>query len=240
MFKYFLKKLKNRLINLNKFESKICSQNGEDGIIKTIFSKIGYSKYYVEIGGGKYYDNTRLLRKEFGFTGLLLNSSLENLRVNLRKEFITRENINDLFMKYNVPLDFDLLSIDIDTNDWYVWNALDDKYRPRIVCIEYNAKFKPNTDMLIKYNPKAIWERDDYFGASMKAYYLLGRKKKYSLVCADRSGRNLFFVRDDLKPELIFKNVNDVNKLYTKCWSHPKDKLNREWTSAREQLGVAE
>jgi len=231
----------SKLINLNEFESKTYSQNGEDGIINAIFSKIGYSnKYYVEIGGGKSYDNTKLLRKNFGFTGLLINNSLENLRVNLRKEFVTKENINSLFKKYNVPFGFDLLSIDIDSNDWYVWNALDDKYRPRIVCIEYNAKFKPNSDMLVKYNPGAVWKKDDYFGASMKAYYRLGRKKKYSLVCADKNGTNLFFARDDLKPELIFKNVNDLNKLHTKSWSHAKDELNRDWTSAQEQLAVGD
>lgn len=230
--------MKNKLINLNEFEYRIHCQNGEDGIINAIFSKIGYfNKYYVEFGGGKYYDNTKLLRVKFGFKGLLMNNALENLRINCRKEFVTRENINNLFMKYDVPFEFDFLSIDIDSNDWYIWNALDNKYRPRVVCIEYNAKFKPSEDKLIKYDPKAVWQKDDYFGGSMKAYYMLGRKKKYSLVCADKRGVNLFFVRDDLKPELVFKNVNDINKLHTRSWSYAKNKLNREWTSAGEQLG---
>ena len=229
--------MKNKLINLNEFEYTVYSQNGEDGIINTIFSKIGYlQKYYVEIGGGKSYDNTKYLRKNFEFSGLLINSSFENLTINLRKEFVNRENVNNLFMKYDVPFEFDLLSIDIDSNDWYIWNALDDVYRPRVVCIEYNAKFNSSDDVLIKYDPAAIWNADDYFGASIKAYYLLGRQKKYSLVCADKKGVNLFFVKNDLKPELIFKNVNDLDKLYTRNWSHAKDKLNRSWTSAKEQL----
>lgn len=231
--------MKNKLINLTEFEYKVYSKKGEDGILDTIFSKIGYfNKYYVEIGGGTYCDNTKLLRVKFGFKGLLMNSSVENLSINLRKEFVTRENINNLFIKYNVPLKFDLLSIDIDTNDWYIWNALDDKYKPRIVCIEYNAKFSPDEDKLIKYNPKAVWGKDDYFGGSIKAYYILGRNKNYSLICANKDGNNLFFIRDDLKPELIFKNVNDIDKIYTKKWSHPEDKLNRDWTSAQEQLAM--
>jgi len=229
--------MKNKLINLNEFEYKIYSQNGEDGIINTIFSKINYSnKYYVEFGGGTRSDNTRLLREKFGFSGLLMNCSLENFNINCRKEFVTKENINNLFIKYSVPFEFDLLSIDIDMNDWYIWNALDDKYKPRVVCIEYNAKFNPSEDKLIKYNPKAIWGKTDYFGGSMKAYYILGKKKNYSIVCADKRGVNLFFIRSDLKPELIFKNVNDINKLYTRSWSYVKDKLNRDWTSAQEQL----
>jgi len=227
--------MKNRLINLNEFEYKVYSQNGEDGIIDNIFSKIGYfNKYYVEFGGGARTDNTRLLRERFGFSGLLMNNSIEDLSINCRKEFITRENINSLFVKYNVPFEFDFLSIDIDTNDWYIWNAIDNKYRPRVVCIEYNAKFKPSEDMLVKYDPKAVWELDNYFSGSMKAYYILGRKKNYSIVCADNRGVNLFFVRDDLKPELIFENVNNIDKLYTRNWSY--NASNKDWTSAKEQL----
>ena len=55
---------------------------------------------------------------------------------NLHKEFVTAENINRIFEKYSVPFQFDLLSIDIDYNDFYLWNALDAKYTPFVVVID--------------------------------------------------------------------------------------------------------
>jgi len=232
----FLKK-NNIPINLNDYESRLYSQNGEDGIINAIFSKIGYTnKYYVEFGGGIDFDNTRLLREYFGFNGLLMNCDSENLNINCRREFITKENINELFKKYDVPCEFDFLSIDIDYNDWYVWNSLSEKYKPRVVCIEFNARFGPNDDKLVRYDASAMRDRTFYFGGSMKAFYMLGRKKGYTLVCTDKLGVNLFFIKDDLLPELHFKYVNDLNKLHTKNWSALPDTKNREWTSAKEQL----
>jgi hypothetical protein len=148
------------LINLNDSEHQVYSQNGEDGIINAILGKIGSrNNYYVEIGGGKPYDNTRWLRQEFGYTGLLINSALENPKTNLKKEFVNQENVNKLFTKYDVPLFFDILSIDIDSNDWYVWKAIDEIYQPSIVCIEYNAKFLPGEGILYAWPEQRIFPR---------------------------------------------------------------------------------
>jgi hypothetical protein len=115
-----------------------------------------------------------------------------------------------------VPLGFDLLSIDIGYNDFYLWNALDVKYKPAVVLIAYNATYSEKEDRVVKYRPYYCGDGTDYFGASILALYKLGRSKGYSLVYADQTGSNLFFIRDDLLEEfhVSFQNVNDVEALY--------------------------
>lgn len=115
----------------------------------------------------------------------------------IKKEFITAENINQLLQKYRVPREFDLLSIDIDSNDYWVWKAIDN-YSPRVVVIEYNSCIPPNESKTIKYDPNARWDGTDYFGASLLALAKLGKSKGYSLVYCESSGVNAFFVRNDL------------------------------------------
>src|SRR5258705_13450718 len=110
-------------IDLSKSENTIYSQNGEDGIISAIMNLIGTSsEYYVEFGAmdGHKLSNTKNLRDNLGWKGLLLDGGYEDPSINLHKEFITAENINEIFEKYDVPYDLDLLSIDIDYNDFYV------------------------------------------------------------------------------------------------------------------------
>jgi hypothetical protein len=120
----------------------------------------------------------------------------KNPRVAVRKEFITAENINDLFRKYEVPSQFDLLSIDIDSNDFWVWQQI--AARPRVVVIEYNASIPPNESRTIAYDPTFVWNGSDYFGASLLALKELGRRKGYTLVYCERAGVNAFFVADEL------------------------------------------
>ena len=154
-------------INLMDYERKVFSQNGEDGVIEKIFEVIGTkSKYYVEFGvqDGKEC-NTRHLRENKGWTGLLMDGGYKNQLINLQQEFIDKENINGLFKKYKVPSEFDLLSIDIDFNDFYVWKAI--ASRPSVVVIEYNASHLPNEDKIVVYDPKGRWDGTNYYGASI-------------------------------------------------------------------------
>jgi hypothetical protein len=111
--------------------------------------------------------------------------------------FVTKENIAGLFETLEVPEEFDLLSLDIDQNTYYAWEALR-KYRPRVVVVEYNSVIPPDVDWKVRYNPVGTWKGNQNFGASLKAYELLGRDLKYSLVGCDFVGLNAFFVRDDL------------------------------------------
>ena len=191
--------------NLLLIEKKVFSQNGEDGIIECIFDMIGTTnKYYVEFGvedGNEC--NSKNLRVNHGWTGLMMDGGNDNKDIGLHQEFITRENILDLLRKYNVPTELDMLSIDIDGNDYYVWEEILKEYKPRMVVMEYNAKFKPPDDRTIKYNPTHMWKSktyplSSYYGASMQALYRLGKANNYTLVANDGIGINLFFLRDDV------------------------------------------
>jgi hypothetical protein len=122
---------------------------------------------------------------------------IESKQLQIVRAFITKENIQNLFRKAGVPAEFDLLSIDIDRNDYYVWEAIRE-FRPRAVVIEYNAIFPPSVDWVIEYDANAVWDRTSRFGASLAALERLGRTKGYSLVGCNLTGVNAFFVRNDL------------------------------------------
>lgn len=222
------------MMDLNKFSNKVFSQNGEDGIIEKIFETIGTTnKYYVEFGGGIGFDNTRALREQKGWTGLLLNGGLEDPNINLHKEFVTAENINDLFRKYDVPTEFDFLSIDIDYNDWHVWREL--SYRPRVVCVEVNTTWTYDIDKVVPYHPDAVWDATDYYSGTPLAFYLLAQQKDYTFVCLHTW--NAFFIRNDCIGSHDFLHANCVEKLHANpLYCHRPDTYNRPWESAEQLL----
>lgn len=216
-------------------ERREYSQNGEDGILEAIFAMIGTTnKFYVEFGAEDgIQTNTRYLMKRKGWTGLLMDGGHDDPTINLHKEFITVENIEGLFAKYGVPGEFDLLSVDIDGNDYWVWKAIVN-YRPRAVVIEYNAHLAPGESKTIPYDPTFSWDKTDYYGASLAALKKLGEEKGYALLGTDRHGVNAFFILRELTegrfapppwPE-TFHPPAFKGKLGQR---HPKDLLNRPW-----------
>jgi hypothetical protein len=204
------------LIDLAQHEKQIFSQNGEDGILSKIFEVLEIDTgYCVEFGAGDGYIFSNSLQfRNIGWQSLLLDGTYENHSINLYKEWITRENILDIFNKHSVPTDLELLSIDIDSNDWYIWKELGKLYRPIVVIIEFNPACGLQEDFVIEYNPEQRWSGDSYYGASFTAYFNLGRHLGYSLVYA--TYLNAFFIRDDIIREkgLQFKNANIIGKLY--------------------------
>ena len=134
-------------MDLNLYQKKVLSQWGQDGVLEAIFDKIETTnKYFVEFGSSGNdvgMGNTAYLRRR-GFHGLLMDGSetpygshVRDRHYKVETEFISASNINFLFKKYNVPTEFDFLSIDIDGQDFHVWNAIKD-YNPRVVSIEIN------------------------------------------------------------------------------------------------------
>ena len=212
--------------NINKFGIKIYSQNDEDGIILYILKHIGVkTKKFVEIGVENGIEcNTTNLLKNFDWSGVqiegnkkLYNDAKIQLKKVLEKKiknlkllniFVTKKNINQILKKYSGK-EIDLLSIDIDGNDFWIWKAIN-CVKPRLVVIEYNSFFGPNISATIKYNSKFSWDHYNnkpYYGASLKALEKLGKQKKYSLVGVDKNGVNAFFIRNDLA-----KNINLKSK----------------------------
>lgn len=93
--------------------------------------------------------------------------------------------------------EIDLLSIDIDSNDFWVWNAITE-IMPRVVVIEYNASLRPPLSLVIPYDPVRRWDGSNYFGASLEALVRLADRKGYRIVGCNFAGVNAFFVRNDL------------------------------------------
>lgn len=202
--------------DIRRFERSWYSQNGEDGILNIIFEKIGVTnKFCVEFGVEDGREcNTRHLLEAAAWDGLQMDGGDHaSVYGRVRKEFITAENICSLFEKYSVPKQFDLLAIDIDGNDYWVWRAIEG-YSARVVVIEYNASMLPNESKTIPYDPEFHWDGSNYFGASLLALAKLGRRKGYTLIGCDSQGINAFFVRDDLVGDRFA--VRSVAELYCK------------------------
>ena len=197
---------------LNRYEFKVFSQAGEDGIISEIFNRIGTTnKFFVEFGVGNGLENNSAYLLVKGWQGYWIEGSerfcksirqsfedlIANQQLTLKNTFITGENIEDLFREGNVPTELDLLSIDIDGNDYWVWQAITN-YRPRVVILEYNAIYPPESSWVMQYNPSHQWKYNSHMGSSLKALEKLGDQKGYKLVACSFSGVNAFFVREDL------------------------------------------
>lgn len=217
-------------------ERKEYSQNGEDGCIQAIFAMIGTTnKYYVEFGVENGIEcNTRYLMKHKGWKGLLMDGGFTNEELNLQQEFITAENIEELFAKHGVPQEFDLLSIDIDGNDYWVWKAIS-HYSPRVVIMEYNACIPYEPAVTVSYDPEFSWDKTDYYGASLGAMVQLASQKGYTLIDTDRHGVNAFFVRSDLAkafriiaPQKLYRAAMFKGKTGN-AGRHKSDPLNRSW-----------
>jgi hypothetical protein len=194
---------------LLRYGIQVNSQSGEDGVLHEIFRRIGTgSRVFVEIGleDGLESNTAFLIAK--GWTGFWIDArddcrrTLEAAgvpaeRVRALAAFVTRENAPQLLATLGVPREFDLLSLDIDQNTYYVWKALRD-YRPRVAVIEYNAALPPDLDWRVRYDPARVWDETQNFGASLKALERAGQEMGYALVGCDLAGTNAFFVRDDL------------------------------------------
>jgi len=111
-----------------------------------------------------------------------------------------------------VPKNFDLLSIDVDFNDYWVWKAVKD-YFPRVISIEYNACYPPTESKTVPYDSHGKWDkRTNYFGASLLALVKLGLSKGYTLVGCDSNGINAFFVKNELVQNKIKKTIHELYK----------------------------
>jgi len=191
------------LEDLRRHESSVHSQFGEDGVLGRIYEVIGTTnRRFVEFGAwdGEHWSNTANLRLHHGWTGLLMEGSDRADGELVKREFVSAENVEALFAKYDVPERFDLLSIDIDGNDFWVWKALR-AYRPRVVVVEYNIFFGLDDAKTIAYRPDHVWDETAYHSASLAAFCKLGAEKGYTLVHTDTWSPNAFFVADEALPE---------------------------------------
>ncbi len=175
---------------------KYC-QTWEDEIIDGLLNQLEMlpgTGFAVEIGAGdgRNLSNTRHLLERHGWKLVQIDG---RKHAGVHQAFITAENVNAVLDECAVPIEFGVLSLDIDGNDWWVWNAID--RRPAVVCVEFNAACPVGECLAIRYDPGFRHEPGDYYGASFAAMLELGRRKGYRYVRQVES-LNAFFVRDDL------------------------------------------
>lgn len=198
--------------HLSRYEHRVFSQGGEDGIIAEIFRRIGtINRIFVECAPGDGLECNTLYLLVQGWTGLWVEADPKHLRaikqafkqklsenaLRLQSQHITAENIEAVLSQSSLTVDFDLLSIDLDRNDYWVWSKIE-RHRPRVVVIEYNAIFPPGCRWVVEYDSEAAWDKTSNFGASLTALEQIGVEKGYKLVGCTLAGTNAFFVREDL------------------------------------------
>ena len=192
-------------------------------MIHEILNRIGITgKVFAEVGVGDGVENNTAFLLSQGWTGFWIDGNSAMLKMIASRNdlnggclrtlvsFVTRENISQLFEQMGVPQEFDLLSLDIDQNTYYLWEGLE-KFRPRVVVVEYNGMIPPYLDWKVHYDPKRVCDGTNNYGAGLKALELLGRRLGYSLVGCDFVGVNAFFVRDDLVEDKFGRPFSSEN-----------------------------
>ncbi len=188
----------------SQWARNVHSQCGEDGILEEIFNRIGEgNKQYLEFGAwdGAYFSNSAYLRSK-GWAGTLWEgdeqkvNSVDNRKdINLNFEFVYPENINELLKKYEIPKNLDFLSIDIDSDDSFVWEAINEEIcNPRVLIIEYNTGL-PNCVPLRAEKGKSrmpINNPGAYFNCNLNKMLDIAESKDYELV--DVVSQNVIFI----------------------------------------------
>ena len=212
--------------------SKKYSQTDEDGIIEEIFKHIPNNKTFLEIGiqTGIECNSLYLLLKGWRGTWVegsekyckiiaknLNGSSFKN-KLSVINSFIDRDNIVQIFKDSHTFFDvkdLDFFSLDIDGNDFYIMEELfKNSIFPKVVCVEYNAKFNPPHKFKIKYNKFHVWDKTDYMGCSLQDYADLFTTFNYTLVCCNIPGINAFFVKNEYASNFKKYSVDEIYQPY--------------------------
>ena len=197
---------------LLKYGFKAYSQFDEDGIIQEIFRRIGVTnKTFLEIGVGDGLENNTLFLLLKGWKGVWIDGDSKNIkaiqnkfsflqdsgRLRTKLAWVDKDNIDFLIQDLGLPQEIDLLSLDIDGNDYHVLENVV-FLNPRAIVLEYNARLPPPVKWVMAYDQYHTKTNTDYFGASLKSFERLLLKKGYLLVGCNILGVNAFFVRKDL------------------------------------------
>lgn len=192
---------------------KVYSQADEDGMIAHIFDRVGAGhRTFIEIGCSDGLENNTHALLLLGWRGAWIDADSVKMgrlrstlpdspRLILRQAFVTPGNVTALLQdcsKALVAAELDFLSLDIDGRDLDVAAAILEHAAPRVVCVEYNAKFPPPMRMNVSAKHPGLWAGDDYQGASLASFNEVFSARGYVLVGCSVSGVNAFFVRGDL------------------------------------------
>ena len=183
--------------SLNLYGGKIFSQTDEDGITIEIIKRLNClnNGSFIEFGVGNGTENNTLILKALGWRGFwvgnqeLIIDYKNSQNFSYLKNFVNLSNIIDLIQEGLSKINkaqVDVISLDLDGNDYYfLEKIIENKIRPKLFIIEYNAKFPPPIKWKIAYNDNHKWKGDDYFGASLSTYNDFLENKGYKLICCN-------------------------------------------------------
>lgn len=220
---------------IQKYRKTIYSQNGEDGVLDFILSKLNTNGWLVEFGAwdGKYLSNTFYFIEKKNYKAVLIegdSSKMPDLYNNTKQfgenvhclnAFVNpsgENSLDNLLRKTNIPKDFDVLSIDVDGMDYYIWKEFVD-YRPKVVIVEINIKDKPGTDHIHDQQQKEyVWGQS---GSSIDSMTKLAHEKGYALIAnvacnaiyVDNKYLSLFFDREPSTFETYTYESFDITEL---------------------------
>ena len=200
--------------NIQDYEFKVFSQNGEDGIIQFLIQNTEIkNKTFVEFGVETYKEaNTKFLLLNNGWSGLIIDGDKDAMekiassdlhwKYDLKSigNFITKDNINKIIKSAGIEGEIGLLSVDIDGNDYWVFKSIN-CINPQILIMEYNSMFGDTHKISVPYDENFVRSQKHYsnlyYGASIAALCDIANKKGYDLVGSNSFGNNLFFIRHD-------------------------------------------
>lgn len=214
----------NEHLSFRQVGFSLYSQHDEDGILLYIFARIGFRTYKgVEICSGIGFEcNLANLLINHRWSGLLIDGNQTNIQIarsfyqrrketmhwlpHLLQAWITRDNVNQLLSDAGYVGEIDLLSLDVDGVDYWLWEALT-VISPRVVVLEFNHLHGPTVSVTVPYRDDFVAEfteyGSDYAGASLAAFIKLAKHKGYRYVGSNAIGTNAFFVRDDIPSMLL-------------------------------------
>jgi len=231
-------------VDLDAAEERRSSQNGEDGVIAAILRCVGApGRFFVEVGTEAGDEcNCRALAEQ-GWAGVFFEADEACARalaerwahrpdVGTVRHLIAPATVQGDFRAAGVPSDLDVLSIDIDGADWYVWEALE-HWAPRLVVIEYNGSLPLDATLVQPPTHDEPWDGTRYFGAALGALEWLAGRKGYGLVHTEAAGVNAFFVRADLVATADLPRGDTVRRRAANYFGtgegHPPDPHDRPW-----------
>lgn len=245
----------NTLPKLRDTGFRVFSQFEEDGKLLFIFSVIGMNnKTFIEIGSDDGINsNSANLVFNFGWHGLFIDGnkhSIERGRKFYGKyphpwayppkfacHLVKRENINQIIQEAGFSGEIGLLSVDIDGNDYWIWDALD-VVHPQVVIIETHNEFGFE-DIVVPYDPDYFFpgKHPVYHGASPIAMTKLAKQKGYRLVGANDLGFNFIFIKNGIADELIPEvTVESVLKHPSAIEGFSKFEEIKDWKYERNRI----
>ncbi|CAN5644707.1 hypothetical protein BH10ACT1_BH10ACT1_41710 [soil metagenome] len=193
-------------------ETSTTSQNGEDGILRHIFAELGVETgHLVEIGAADGEENSTRALVDGGWSGVWLEGDpdkaeharglVDPARVTVLDAFVDRDNAVELLSRAGVPVHLDLLSVDVDGNDWWILDRLLGHFRPTVVVTEYNGSHR--FPWVMPYDPGHRWDHSWRHGASLESFSTLLGAHGFDLVGCDSRGVNAFFVHRSVRPRSL-------------------------------------